>query len=399
MKKIGKLLLCPMMFCVLIIMLFLVTNKVKYNRVAEYHIPKEHSKSKALDKSNLQPDIKICKLKDAKQWQFDNKGTFNLFYNSCENWGDDVPKSIKGIDIGIKKENISNCSEETIVAVLDTTVALDSLCIKENIWINRKEENDGLDNDNNGYIDDCIGYNFLEKNNRVNGKYGHHGTFIMGVLCGKTSKIKYTNVIGDYNVKFMCLPVLKDLAEDTNIDNVIEAIQYAENNGAKICSLSLGTYLYNKKFEDVIKKSKMLFVVASGNDGLNIDDKISIYPACFQEDNIITVAAMRSDGCMDSTSNYGKRNVDLAAPGTNILGILPNGKFTYLSGSSFAVPFVTGVAAKIYNTFHNNISSNKVKSIILQNVKKNANLQDKVKTSGYISEENVFKSKEITYVN
>ena len=101
---------------------------------------------------------------------------------------------------------------------------------------------------------------------------------------------------------------------------------------------------------------------------------------------IITVASMRSDGKFDCTSNYGTTSVDLVAPGTDVVSVTPSGRFSYFSGTSYAVPFVGGTAAKIYNLNENNISSSDVKKIVIDNVKVSKELGVYVKSSGMLNE-------------
>ena len=321
-----------------------------------------------------------------KQWAFRNDGTFNYFVNDIENWGDDTQKPCVNIDINYSNTNLKRESAETIIAIIDTSFSINKFSMIDNVWTNPNEiADDGLDNDHNGYIDDIHGYNFCEMNNLIEND-AIHGTAILGLMCAKPKIEGYENIIGDYDIKVMCIKTLNDSSESASISSVTEAIKYAEENGAHICCLSFGTTIYNKEFQETIKNSKMLFVVASGNNGYDIDGELCFYPASFNEDNIITVASMRSDGKFDCTSNYGTSSVDLVAPGTDIVSVIPSGRFAYFSGTSYAVPFVGGVAAKLYNLNKNKISSLDVKKIILDNVKVSKELGGYVKTSGMLNE-------------
>ena len=146
----------------------------------------------------------------------------------------------------IDKKGVTNI--ETIIAVVDTRIDIESFCISESLWINTNEvEGDNIDNDNNGFIDDINGYNFIEDNNNISSKNGYHGTFIAGILCGRDEKGNFQNSISKYNVKLMCLTALDDTLESAEIRAVIDAIKYAEDNGAQVCCLSLGTYTYSKE--------------------------------------------------------------------------------------------------------------------------------------------------------
>ena len=227
-----------------------------------------------------------------KQWAFSNDGTFDYFVNDIETWGDDSLRSCKNRDINCANISMPDQSAETIIAIIDTSFCIDKFSMGDSVWINPNEvAGDGLDNDNNGYIDDIQGYNFCEMNKYINND-AEHGTAILGIMCAKPKP----------------------------------------------------------------------------------------------EENIITVASMRSDGKIDYTSNYGKSSVDLVAPGTDIVSVIPSGRFAYFSGTSYAVPFVGGVAAKIYNRNKNNMSSLEVKKIILDNVKVSKELGKYVKSSGMLDE-------------
>ena len=362
-----------------------ITSETENNTNTEIEI--EYSENR--DKFNYFSEnisFGINEKNKIKQWAFSNDGTFDYFVNDIESWGDDSLRSCKNRDINCANISMPDQSTETIIAIIDTSFCIDKFSMGDSVWINPNEvAGDGLDNDNNGYIDDIQGYNFCEMNQYINND-AEHGTAILGIMCAKPKLEGYKNVIGNYNIKVMCVKTLNDVTESASINSVVESIKYAEANGANVCCLSFGTITYSKELQETIKNSKMLFVVASGNDGYDIDNEIPFYPASFPEENIITVASMRSDGKIDYTSNYGKSSVDLVAPGTDIVSVIPSGRFAYFSGTSYAVPFVGGVAAKIYNRNKNNMSSLEVKKIILDNVKVSKELGKYVKSSGMLDE-------------
>lgn len=204
-----------------------------------------------------------------------------------------------------------NQSTETIIAIIDTAFCIDKFSMSDSVWINPNEiAEDGLDNDNNGYIDDIQGYNFCEMNQYINND-AEHGTAILGIMCAKPKLEGYKNVIGNYNIKVMCVKTLNDVTESASITSVVESIKYAEANGANVCCLSFGTITYSKELQEKIKNLKCFLLLK-----------------------------------IDYTSNYGKSSVDLVAPGTDIVSVNPSGGFAYFFGTSYAVPFVGGVAEK-----------------------------------------------------
>ena len=167
---------------------------------------------------------------------------------------------------------------------------------------------------------------------------------------------------------------------------VINAIKYAEANGASICNLSLGSTKYLPELEEQIKNSSMLFVAAAGNgdmNGVGYDTEQSgVYPASFSSDNIISVANMMFNGELDVSSNYGAQTVDVAAPGSYILSTTPGNTFEFLTGTSMAAPIVTGIAAFVYS-YRPDLSLLQVKEAILNTVVKEDCLSGKVSSGGY----------------
>ena len=127
----------------------------------------------------------------------------------------------------------------------------------------------------------------------------------------------------------------------------------------------------------------MLFVVAAGNDGADLELAPS-YPASYHLDNLITVANLRYDGNLDPTSSYGASSVDLAAPGTHILSTTPGNSYSYMTGTSMAAPMVTGAAAMVWSHF-DGIGAAEVKEILLNSVTPLDSLSGKVKTGGMLN--------------
>lgn len=305
-----------------------------------------------------------------------------IFSNS---WNIDERIARVGIDI-----NYSDYSSKTIrkaiIAVIDTDIYIEHNDFY-NIWKNMDEiSEDGIDNDKNGYIDDLAGWNFVENNSTLfddNDDTANHGTAVVGILSAKSNR--YIGVLNNSLCEVMPIKALSGRTLKGNIDNVIKAIEYAEDNGAVVCCLSIATYNYNKKLNDTIRKSNMIFVVASGNDGYKLDDNLKIYPACIDSDNIISVADVRCDGKLSAMSNYSNEYIDVAAPGSDIVSTYPNNKYGYVSGTSFAVPFVSGLAGMIYSSSAYELSSSEIIEIICNNVYIQEELKDKVKYGGIIN--------------
>lgn len=140
-----------------------------------------------------------------------------------------------------------------VVAVIDTSYNVEEVR-KGEIWENDRELNNDFDDDENGFVDDLNGWNFNNNTNSIETtQICSHGTVML-------------NLIDDYNLKIMLITVLDDEGSGET-SAIIDAIKYAENNGADICNLSFTTYEDNKELQDIIHQLKMLFIIAAGNAG------------------------------------------------------------------------------------------------------------------------------------
>ena len=225
------------------------------------------------------------------------------------------------------------------ISLIDTGVDVNKHILKSVIWKNEDEIQNNLDDDSNGYIDDLSGWNFLENRPlEMNDTKDLHGTMCADVI----------ERCSNGEIEIMVLKVL-----DPENDNrgkcidIINAIRYAERNGAAICNLSLCSYVKNSMLKKAIQDSKMLFVVPAGNSdcmGENIDIH-KVYPASYNLDNVITVTSIDENNERSYQANYGKKTVDIAAPGAHIYSRVLSGK--YIEGTSFAVSYVTAIAGLI----------------------------------------------------
>lgn len=265
----------------------------------------------------------------------------------------------------------SNKMFKPVVAVIDTGYNVEEVR-RGQIWKNDKELLNNNDDDGNGFIDDVNGWNFNNNSNRIETtQMCSHGTVML-------------NFIDDYNLTIMLITVLDDEGSgETNA--IIDAIKYAENNGADICNLSFTTYEDNKELQDIIHHSKMLFIIAAGNVGEELNHENLCYPACYKENNIITVAACDEDYNIIEDSNYGEEYVDIAAPGQNITIQLANGYITQVSGTSVATALVTRIVALIYSQVEYNLNPKEIKQLILDTVIKKDKLNRRIASSGIIS--------------
>jgi subtilisin family serine protease len=310
------------------------------------------------------------------QWGINNDGSF------IDEMG---VQSTQEIDVNADKAwDKYTGKKEVIIAIIDTGIDFTHEDLRNVIWTNQGETaGDGIDNDNNGFIDDIHGWNFYDNScDTYNSQSDEddHGTHVAGIIAALRNNIGIAGVASNTNIKIMTIKILGSRKRNGSINSFIEAIEYAESMGASICNISSGTYLENTKLKSAIENSEMLFVTAAGNGGEN-NDITPMYPASFDLENIISVASISCNGSLNSLSNFGKTSVDIAAPGSSILSTLTNDRYGYLSGTSMAAPFVTGVIAMVYS-YYEDITLLDAKAIVLNSVKKLPTLEGKVLSGG-----------------
>jgi subtilisin family serine protease len=250
--------------------------------------------------------------------------------------------------------DIQTGHHKVIVAVFDTGADLDHEDLTANIWRNLEEDwdtgnpgNDGLDNDQNGRVDDYYGWDFANDDGRPDDDNGH-GTHVCGTIGAEGDNGK--GVVGvNWSVSIMPLKIL-DAKGDGLVSDEIAAIEYAVSHGAKIINASYSGSSFSNAEYDAIKDARdagILFVAAAGNEGSDNGD-VPAYPAGYDRDNIIAVAAIDNRDALASFSNYGATTVDVAAPGAEIYSTKVGDSYQALSGTSMAAPYLSGLAALIW---------------------------------------------------
>lgn len=314
-----------------------------------------------------------------------------------------------------------------VVAVIDTGVDYTHEDLLPNMWRNpgetgtdaqgRNKETNGVDDDNNGFVDDVVGWDFASNDNKpydlavdpmqllMGGGNPGHGTHCAGNVGAAANNGK--GVVGVApNVKIMALRFLTEKGGGTTAD-AIKSIKYAVDNGALITSNSWGSEgedpdagEENKALRDMIQYAEdkgTLFIAAAGNghSGVGYDndtDAKPSYPASYDHESIISVAALDNQDQLGAFSNWGARTVDIGAPGVKVFSTTVGNNYSdtvidlmgftaYWDGTSMATPHVSGAAA-LYWAAHPEKDWRQVKAAIYQSVKQIPSLKGKVTTGG-----------------
>jgi subtilisin family serine protease len=263
-----------------------------------------------------------------------------------------------------------------LVAVVDTPVDIKHSQLSRRIEVNQKELNGlpGVDDDGNGFVDDTYGWNFaLNKPAAPPVASGStHGTHVAGIIAAEPTATQMIGVAPE--AKIIVSSFLSDDGNgEGNLSDAISAMNYAASRGARVINASWGGSACSKSLRDTMAKlsqAGVLMAVASGNSFKDLD-RDPDYPAAFENENQITVAALGQDTLMTRFSNSSYRFVNIAAPGENILSTFPRNTYERLSGTSMATPFVVGAAALLLghrpNALAQQIKAALLKSVVLGN--------------------------------
>ncbi len=267
----------------------------------------------------------------------------------------------------------------TTVAVLDGGINLFHPDLAANLWTNPNEiPGNGIDDDNNGFVDDVNGADWVERDGQPNDQ-GGHGTHVAGTVGAIANNSTGTAGVAP-DTKLMPLRFLDKNGAGT-IADALGAIDYAIAQGVDVINASWGGPDYSPPLKDAIDRAGaagITFVAAAGNDSVS-DDIEPTYPASFGLPNIISVAASDKADRLAGFSNYGK-SVDLAAPGTGIVSTLGDG-YGFMSGTSMAAPQVAGIAA-VLRSANKSLSPDTVKAAIVAGVRANRALSGLVRSGG-----------------
>lgn len=248
--------------------------------------------------------------------------------------------------------DITKGDDDIIVGIIDTGVQLDHEDLAFNLWTNDGDPIDGVDNDNNGYIDDYRGYDFADNDNDPTSDQNSHGARVAGIA-GATPD----NGLGIAGIGFNTkIAALKGFQSSNGLSNgLFDAILYAADNGIQVLNLSWGSIRKPLQSEqDIINyavlEKDVVIVAAAGNDGNKPTAEELFYPASYN--NVLSVGGSDESDNKWSGSTYNYL-VDLIAPASAILSTSTGNSYNSTGGygTSFASPMVAATAGLVKDRF------------------------------------------------
>ncbi len=295
--------------------------------------------------------------------------------------------------------DLSTGSSSVVVADVDTGMLYTHQDLAANAWVNPGEiPNNGIDDDNNGKIDDVNGWDFFYNDSNPIDDAGGHGTHTAGTI-GAVGNNGIGVVGVNWSVKIMPIKIYSPAGTDSTSAMLVNAYAYirmmklrgvnirATNNSYGNCGEACGYDQATKDGIDGMGDAGIVNVFAAGNDNNNNDTNPGIsYPGVYTSPSIIAVASSTSTDTKSSFSSYGLVSVDLAAPGSGVLSTYNTSTTATatLSGTSMATPHVTGAVA-LLSAYNPSLSVASLKATLLNTVDPIAAWTGIVKTGGRLN--------------
>lgn len=356
----------------------ILKEKYGLNRWTKICVPKDTDVLEELKKWLSKPEVEIAELMPANivpaaipndpqfdmQWHLNNSGANR----------DVVPPGREDVDIdAIEAWDIE--TGDILVAAADYNINWSLVDLVDNIWRNLGEDFDGdgdvlywdagqnrytfdpddvngLDDDNNGYADDFIGWDFNQNDNNPDGQ-NYHGTAVNGILAAMTNNTR--RVAG---VCWNCTLI----ALDTKTTEPT-FVEYLVDNGAKVISMSWGGPVYSAAMQDALNVAHDAGVVLFAS-AMNNGDEQKMYPNGYE--NVVSVTATNQTDELINWSSYGA-HTDIGAPGISIRTLHMLGGSFFFAGTSASSPMTAGVAALVMSK-NPSLSPDEVVSILQTSV-------------------------------
>jgi subtilisin family serine protease/PKD repeat protein len=237
--------------------------------------------------------------------------------------------------------NTEKADTSIVIGIVDTGVNMNHEDL-HNIAYNFDDPVNGLDDDEDGYIDNFHGWDIADNDNDPTADGHPHGTPVTGMSSAATN-----NGIGmagtGFNSRY--LPVKIALTSTQQLTREYEGIIYAANHGARVINLSWGGagnfFQYGQDIINYAVLEKDVVVVAAAG---NTNDELNFYPASFE--NVLSVGATDINDNKASWATY-SYHIDITAPGDNVYTTKNDGGYEITTGSSFSSPMVAGAAALV----------------------------------------------------
>ncbi|HEV7473479.1 MAG TPA: S8 family serine peptidase [Pyrinomonadaceae bacterium] len=258
------------------------------------------------------------------------------------------------------------------IAVIDSGIDLTHPDLTNNRWKNPHPSPAG----------DLNGWDYITDSGVIRDEQGH-GTAIAGIIAAQGNNgIGISGVM--WRASLMSLRVL-DNTGSGDVGSAVEAIDYAVQHGAAVINLSWGTSGYSLALKDAIERALqrgVVVVCSAGNSGQNVDSSL-YYPASYGLRDLISVASTDNYDQLLSWSDYGRRNVAIAAPGNSILTTQMGGGYWLVSGTSASAPLVTGVAG-LMKSVDPSLNPRNAARAIADGSRKVASLAGKIASGGVV---------------
>ena len=289
--------------------------------------------------------------------------------------------------------NFTPGDANVVVAVIDTGVDYTHPDLAANAWRNPGEiPGNGVDDDNNGYVDDVFGIDTVNHDSDPFDDQGH-GTHTSGTVAAVGNNA--VGVVGvTWNAKVLGCKFLDETGYGTDA-GAIECFNYItalKNRGVniRVSSNSWGAArgadppsVVLQGAIDAAGAAGIINIFGAGNDGEN-NDAVPFDPASYSSPSIVAVASSGPTDRRSFFSNYGQTSVDLAAPGEDILSTYPGGGYEELSGTSMATPHVAGAAA-LLASLDPSLSVPAIKTLLLDNVDQSSRWAGRVVSGGRLN--------------
>ncbi len=387
----------------------LVTESIHTNAMKQHglgtmerlQLPQGLTVDRAIEHLKKNPNVKYAE----PNWNYHPAAVSNdTYYSNGQLWGmygDDSPTAVgpSGTtnQFGSQSEKAWNNgftgSSNVYVGIIDEGFQYTHPDLDANAWTNTFDPIDGIDNDNNGYIDDVHGWDFFYNDNSTyDGTADDHGTHVAGTIGGEGGN--GAGVAGvNWSVTMISAKFLGPTGGSTS--GAIQALDYLTDlkarHGINIVASnnSWGGGGFSQGLLDAIVRAAnqgILFVAAAGNSAVNNDTSAS-YPSNYSTvsgagyEAVVAVASITSTGTKSSFSSWGANSVDIGAPGSAIISSVPTDSYSSYSGTSMATPHVTGAAA-LYASKYPSATANDIRNAILASARPTTSLSGITVTGG-----------------